>query len=176
MNTPGLSQRLNQRSRRAGLAIGLSMAATIAVCIGTFSIIYAAIEPVARDFAGANQSHPTATVHAGASTVEDPDAAPTEKPAKRETRTPSAASGEPTEVVVPTAAVFRVTHRTNTNVSVNLRPEPGTDNVPVAVLSPGTPLQFLDERQVGTDGFQWLKVRTENGREGWIREGTIFEQ
>src|SRR5215213_108299 len=118
MNTPGLSQRLNQRSRRAGLAIGLSMAATIAVCVGTFSMIYAAIEPVARDFAGANQSYPTATVRASAGMDDTPGAAPTEKPPKEKTQSPSAESTEPTDTPVPTAGLFHITHRSNSDVSV----------------------------------------------------------
>jgi hypothetical protein len=179
MQTPGLTDRLNRRSRRAGLAVGLSMAVTAALCIGVFSWLYAALEPLARDFVDAGV--PTATAARAVAAdpdepTEEPVEAPTDRPTARPRAEPTAAPTEPPRAPTPTPAGFRATHRSNPEVVVNMRPVPGTDNVPVAVLAPGTPLQYLDDQQPGPDGFQWLKFRTEDGREGWLREGTAIAQ
>jgi hypothetical protein len=40
-------------------------------------------------------------------------------------------------------------------------------------LSPATPLQFLGEEEPTTnpgDGERWMRFRTEDGQEGWVRE------
>jgi hypothetical protein len=35
---------------------------------------------------------------------------------------------------------------------------------------PGTPLQFLDEEALDEEGTVWLRMQTETGQIGWIRE------
>ena len=45
MTDTGLSNRLRQHSRRSGIAVGLTMAATIALCILTSAYIFGQIEP-----------------------------------------------------------------------------------------------------------------------------------
>lgn len=54
-----------------------------------------------------------------------------------------------------TAAVIR---------NVNLRPDPSTQNAPLAKLTPGTHLKLLDPEPTG--GF--LHVKTADGNEGWV--------
>jgi hypothetical protein len=179
MTDPGLTNRLRQRSRRAGLAVGLSMALTIAVCIGGFAWIYAKANPYFLDFVGADatstprttQAPPEAASGGDAPTEEeqsDPD--PTETPEPEPTE-----EQEPTAAPTATSAEFAVTHISNPDLSTNLRPGPSVDGDPVDVLPPGTGLQYLGEQQTGDDGFQWYHFRTEDGTEGWMREGTFQE-
>jgi hypothetical protein len=175
MSDPGLTNRLRQRSRRAGLAVGLSMALTIAVCIGSFAWIYAKADPLFADFVGEDVSLPTSTATAEASATPgrgDADDAPapteegTEEPASEPTE-------EPTPAPTETPEGFRATHVSNPDLLINLRPAPSTDGDPVTILDAGTPLQYLGEEQTGDDGFQWFRFRTEDGVEGWLREGTF---
>jgi cytoskeletal protein RodZ len=186
MSDPGLTNRLRQRSRRAGLAVGLSMALTIAVCIATFAWIYAKANPLFTDFVGAkatatqNERQPSATdiptQAATSSGAESADAPPTETPKPRPTEQPSD-NQQPTQTptATPTSTAFKQTHISNPNLSTNLRPEASTNGDPVEVLPAGTPLQFLNDQQTGDDGQQWFKFRTEDGTEGWMREGTFQE-
>lgn len=174
MSDPGLTIRLRQRSRRAGLAVGLSMALTIGLCIGSFAWIYAKVDPFTADFTGqrgvAPPPRPTATAtpnevaQSGQGQAESTEEAPT--PAPKPTRTPA-----PT----PTPEGFRVTHLSNPDHSTNLRPEPSINNEPVAILDAATPLQYLNEETTGDDGYRWFRFRTEDGLEGWMREGTFVE-
>ncbi|MDP9368581.1 MAG: hypothetical protein M3Q03_09960, partial [Chloroflexota bacterium] len=59
MTDPGLTNRLRQHSRRAGIMVGLSMALTIAICVGGFTTIYARLAPFTSDFVAANTPVPT---------------------------------------------------------------------------------------------------------------------
>jgi hypothetical protein len=58
--------------------------------------------------------------------------------------------------------------------SVNLRAGPGVEFEVVVVLSQQQPLQYLNEDEPtdnpAADGNRWMKFRTEDGFEGWIRE------
>lgn len=148
------------------------MAMAIGVCILVFSWLYAAMEPVLIDFTG-----PAQVAFGSTRTPEAVSAAESDEPSRsagaKPTKTPrSRATQIPTPS--PTSEAFKMTHRSNSNVRVNLRPQPSTDNVPVTVLAPSTPLQSLNQQTTGADGAQWTKVRTEDGTEGWLREGTFF--
>jgi len=77
----------------------------------------------------------------------------------------------------PTAAPspddFKPTHQIGASQSVNFRSGPSTSDPIVVALPPATPLEYLNEDQPTTnpsDGDRWMKFRTENGDEGWIRE------
>jgi hypothetical protein len=177
MTDPGLNTRLRQRSRRAGIMIGISMALTIAVCVAGFSVIYAALDGFTGDF-----------VSRDASTV-----VPTNAPQTTEVaQVASGAQGQPTAhaaaaapTTVPTEApvataspsAFTPNYQITSTSTVNLRSGPGVKgNATITALSPQTPLQFLNDRQKTTDpsgdGFSgdWLKFRTESGDDGWVRE------
>ncbi|GIW03579.1 MAG: hypothetical protein KatS3mg059_0199 [Thermomicrobiales bacterium] len=172
MSDPGLTIRLRQRSRRAGLAVGLSMALTIGLCIGSFAWIYAKVDPFTADFTGqrgvAPPPVPTATATAEEVVQNEQSAAGDAE----DTPTPTPA---PTRTPTPTPETFRATHLSNPDLRTNLRPEPSVDNDPVAVLEPATPLQYLNEETTGDDGYKWFRFRTEDGLEGWMREGTFVE-
>jgi hypothetical protein len=173
MTSPGLDNRLKQHGRRAGLMVGLSMALTIALCIGAFTWIYLQVDPLTRDFVNA------AT------------AAPTKKPAAASARTPTTASGggsggndiaaaaptkTPKPVPTPTSSQFSANYRVSLSIEnrVNLRPGPSVaSGDPVVSLDPGTELQYLGDTENSQDtdaepGVQWMKVRTADGIEGWI--------
>src|SRR3712207_8243475 len=49
MTDPGLNNRLRQRSRRAGFMVGITMALTIAICVGGVAGIYASLVPFLCD-------------------------------------------------------------------------------------------------------------------------------
>jgi hypothetical protein len=40
-------------------------------------------------------------------------------------------------------------------------------------LDPGTLIQFLGETVTDADGWQWYRFRLDDGRTGWLREGTF---
>ncbi len=172
MSDPGLTIRLRQRSRRAGLAVGLSMALTIGLCIGSFAWIYAKVDPFTADFTGqrgvAPPPRPTAT--ATPNEVAQTDQGEPDSTEEAPTPTP-----QPTRTPTPTPESFRATHLSNPDLRTNLRPEPSIDNDPVAVLEPATPLQYLNEETTGDDGYRWFRFRTEDGLEGWMRDGTFVE-
>jgi hypothetical protein len=192
MTDSGLSDRLRQKSRRAGLAVGLSMALTIAICIGGATVIYAAlIEPL-------NQFVPVLPVpqapaavqgggggaglsdNSGVSALDQPAesnqaiaAAPTQAPAPEPTPTPVP---EPTEE--PQA--FNPDFQIRGDQTVNLRAEPSrTDSAIVTSLPPGTPLEFLDEEAPTEnpvqDGEVWMRFGTQGGEEGWVREIDVVQ-
>lgn len=180
MSDPGLSNRLRQRSRRAGVMVGLSMAATIAVCIGGFAAVYGFIGPFLSDIVPvaarpveATQTPPVEAVAQEAEATAAPEVA-----APAETPTPPTPTQEPEAAPEPTATevAFRPNWQIRADQAVNLRPQPSSettpDNQPTA-LQPQTPLQYLDEDEPATnpdDAPRWMRFRTDDGLEGWIRQ------
>jgi hypothetical protein len=157
--------------------VGLSMALTIAVCIGGFVWIYAQVEPFTKDFVDAATVAPTRE----ASSNDNEDGAPVEA----QTAEPDGGGSgdeqpadEPTEEPEPTETpdAFQATHIVSSEVTINFRPGPGVNSgEPVGQLLPGTELQYLDETEDSQDpdadgDTSWLRFRTEDGLEGWIRQ------
>ncbi len=147
------------------------MAAAIALGILASAWLFGRIEPYVSDFTGYQQRTPAPAVAEARDGDQTPaaptEAAPTEVPAA--TNPPA----EPTVAAVATgtAAAFTQTHESNPDFTVNFRPGPSIDSGdPVAALDPGTPLQYLDEQTTGDDGSIWLRMKTQNGLEGWLRE------
>jgi hypothetical protein len=175
MSDPGLTNRLRQRSRRAGLAVGLSMALTIAVCIGSFAWIYAEADPFFADLVGSDAkatTGPPRTPTAEGTTPSSRRAAGAE-PTEESTEKPAEPTRTPAPRPTATSEVFRATHLTNPNSRVNFRPEPNLDTEPITTLDTGTPVQALGDEEVDGDGNRWLKFRTEDGLEGWLREDMV---
>lgn len=83
------------------------------------------------------------------------------------------------ETPVPTIAAsestdneFAPTHQISSE-SINFRAGPSTSDQIIVVLPPATPLQYLEEdapTSSPSDGERWMRFRTEDGREGWVRE------
>jgi hypothetical protein len=184
MTEPGLNNRLRQHARRAGLMVGISMALTIAICIGSFAWIYAQVDPFTRDFVDAATAQPTAEPESARSSDEPEEApAPTAEPEEPEPEEAAEAEADPTEEpedAEPTATStrFRASHRIRLDAvqAINLRPGPAVaSGEPIGTLPPGTEIQFLNEEQASQDpnadgDTAWLKFRTVDGQEGWIRQ------
>ena len=177
MTDTALTNRLRQQSRRAGLMVGITMALTIGICIAGFAGIYTVLAPFAGDFVDQNASaRPSATAAATevANATKPPSA--TQPPAAaaaavEPTGAPPTQPPQPTAAIVPreTSTAFRATHTSNARFSINLRSQPNTTSQVVTVLQPSTRVQFLGER-TGNEATDWLRFRTEQGQEGWIRQ------
>lgn len=172
MTDPGLSNRLRQHSRRAGLMVGITMALTIAICVGGFTGIYAGLLPYASDIIPADEREPTrAPTRAPDAAQAAPAAPPTEPPVQEAAPPPPAETPVPEPTPTPTS--FQPTHQITGVQSINLRPDPSRDNNPIRVLPIATPLEFLNERadpQLPEDEPGWMKFRTEDNEEGWVRQ------
>lgn len=183
MTNPGLNHRLRQRSRRAGVMIGVSMALTIALCVAGFSVIYASLDGVLGDFvsrdqAAANVQEPVAGTQVAAqgpvaTDVSEEQAQPTVAPTAEPE--PTAPPTEPP--ATPPDAAFEPDYQTSSDYSLNLRSGPsseGGDSTIVAVMPPASPLQYQNEDaptdNPAQDGDRWMLFVTEEGDEGWIRE------
>ncbi|MGH2533989.1 MAG: hypothetical protein ACRDJW_17020 [Thermomicrobiales bacterium] len=182
MTDPGLTNRLRQHSRRAGLAIGLSMAMTIAVCLGGFVVIFAEVDPFLSDFISAERA--TATPERE---QESSQAPPVEEPAEEDS-VPEPPAEEPQEEAqqaptptlttepapTPTSEAFEPDFQANSALQINFRAGPGTNFETIFTLNIAQPLQYLNEDaptdNPAADGDRWMRFRTEDGTEGWIRE------
>lgn len=192
MTDPGLNQRLRQRSRRSGLMIGFSMLLTLMVCVGAFTMIYARLEPVVADFVGRGDIELPTPIPTEEPVAEapEPTAPPTQPPAEAdapaatETPAPENAGDNQAEEPEEDPDAFTPDYQVDSDQSVNLRPGPGVATGDAIVALPiASPLMYLDEEQPTSDperdqmeeGQVWMKFRTEDGTEGWIRELDITE-
>lgn len=192
MTDPGLNQRLRQRSRRSGLMIGFSMLLTLVVCVGAFTMIYARLEPVVADFVGRGDIELPTPVPTTEPVAQAPEpTAPPEEASAEETTPPT--EGEPTATAeggdnqieqAEDPDEFTPDYQVDSDQSVNLRPGPGVATGDAIIALPiASPLMYLDEEQATSDpdrdqmeeGQVWMKFRTEDGTEGWIRELDISE-
>lgn len=184
MTDLGLNRRLRQRSRRAGVMIGVSMALTIALCVTGFSVIYASLDDVLGDFVSGDQplsatEEPDGGTEIAAQASSDPTAPPEDPadPATVPTPTPQPSPPPTDPPASPTETAFQPNYQTSNQYTLNLRSEPsseGGDSSVVAVLPPATPLQYQNEdaptQNPQRDGDRWMRFQTEEGEEGWIRE------
>jgi hypothetical protein len=174
MTDPGLTRRLRQQAHRSGLAIGLSMALAIAVCIGGFTWLYVQLDPWVRDFAGVEPA-PTATPRERASNDDDnADSEPTEKADPTSTPKEEPTDDNQIEQVDEDNGGFDADYQVTSLEAVNMRSGPGRSFGVVGQVNPGTRLQFTGNREAAPDaddvGLDWLEFETENGQTGWIRE------
>lgn len=182
MTDLGLNRRLRQRSRRAGVMIGVSMALTIALCVTGFSVIYASLDDVLGDFVSRDQSVAATEGPAGGTEIAaqqstDPTAPPEDPDQPAPTPTPQPSPPPTDPPASPTEAAFQPDFQTSNQYSLNLRSQPssvGGESEVVAVLPPSTPLQYQNEdaptQNPQQDGDRWMRFLTEEGDEGWIRE------
>lgn len=184
MTDLGLNRRLRQRSRRAGVMIGVSMALTIALCVTGFSVIYASLDDVLGDFVSGDQpvaatEAPEGGTEIAAQESTDPTAPPEDPAESAAAPTPTSQPSPPPTgpPASPTEAAFQPDYQTSSQYSLNLRSEPssqGGESPVVAVLPPASPLQYQNEdaptQNPQQDGDRWMRFLTEDGDEGWIRE------
>ena len=202
MTDPGLNQRLRQRSRRSGLMIGFSMLLTLMVCVASFTMIYARLEPVVADFVGrgdievptpipteepvAAAPEPTAPPEDEEATDPPADGEETPPPAEGDEEAPPEDGGdnqiEESDDENPEG--FTPDYQVEADGPVNLRPGPGLAYGDAIIALPvASPLMFLDEQSETEDpsrdqmesGQVWMLFQTEDGTEGWIRELDITE-
>jgi len=172
--------------------IGFSMLLTLMVCVGAFTMIYARLEPVVADFVGRGDIELPTPIPTEEPVAEapDPTAPPTQPPAEAdapaatETPAPENAGDNQAEEPEEDPDAFTPDYQVDSDQSVNLRPGPGVATGDAIVALPiASPLMYLDEEQPTSDperdqmeeGQVWMKFRTEDGTEGWIRELDITE-
>jgi hypothetical protein len=191
MTDPGLSRRLRQQAHRSGLAVGLTMALAIAVCIGGFTWLYVQLDPWARDFAGAEVAPPTRTPRDTASDDQEQEEQPDESEGGGEdaqsddpepTNTPEPDEDEDESDIQPVDeddGEFDPDYQVIALEQVNIRSGPGRNFDIVVSVNPGTPLQSTGGREPAPDpadaGLSWLEFETEDGQRGWIREIDVGE-
>src|SRR5215216_584899 len=160
MTDSGLSTRLRQQSRRAGLMVGITMVLAIAICIfgaaglfawlsRPFSDLIPVVAPAAQIQRAAEPTETSVQQPAG----EEPTIAAQAEPAQ-----PAPAANS------PTAEDFTPTHQIGAGQSVNFRAGPSTTDPIIVALPPDTPLQYLNEdapTENPSDGDRWLKFRNE---------------
>lgn len=182
MVNPGLSRRLDQHGRRAGIAIGLTMVVVTLLLIGAFVTIYGRLDPVLSDFVAADA--PTVPVRSIQATSEpEPDqnaaAAPaaTEAPEVTQPAVVTATAETAATNVTPTATsgAFDPDYEIAAGAGqINFRSAPSLNNEPITSLQPGTQLEFLGDEQDDAENFAdngtWLLFQLEDGSEGWVRE------
>ncbi|MBA2776384.1 MAG: SH3 domain-containing protein [Chloroflexia bacterium] len=193
MTDPGLNQRLRQRSRRAGIMIGISMALTIAVLVGGFSLIYAALDDTVGDFISRDVPAPIIPTTPTEQTVASTDTESEELEAEPEPSDdpepePPVEAEEPeeaeaTEEDEEDSDGFAADFLSSEQAQLNFRSEPSTaggQSTVITLLDEGTPLQFTGETQSsddpavdGADG--WMLFELEDGTEGWLRAIDVLE-
>ena len=173
MTDHGLTTRLRQHSRRAGIAVGLTMALTVLLCVALPVVIYARLNPLTTDFVAAptaeTDARPTPTRRPRQSASADPTRPPADDDAAP---TPTPAPPDPTPT--PEQQTFSPDFQSSSQGQINFRSGPGTEFEVLTVLTLAQPLQYLSEdaptANPAEDGNRWMKFRTEDGLEGWIRE------
>lgn len=173
----GLNERLDQHSRRSGMLVGVSMALVVALLIGTFTWLFFRLDPLFTDFAGR-------TGVERASPVSARGAVSTRTSTARAAATPPAESTFP-QLPTPTALAaatprtaatpsFTPTHAiADFGQQVNLRAGPSAASARVALVAPGTRLQFLNEEERAGETV-WMRFQTERGDTGWVRQIDII--
>jgi hypothetical protein len=173
MSDSGLSARLRQQSRRAGLMVGFTMVLAMTILIfgaaGLFAWLsrpFSDLIPMVAPAAEMQATEPQIDSEAAA-------VAPTESVIQTDAEPEPAEPTPPPPTAEPEETEFEATHQISANQSVNIRTGPSTNDSVIVALSPGTPLQYLDEDEPASesaDGNRWMFFRTEDGQEGWVLE------
>lgn len=174
MTDTGLTNRLRQHSRRAGIMVGVTMVLTIAICVGGFATIYAKLNPSFSDFAGLS---PRATPTLTSSVAQIPGALPTSVPAAQPTATatpkPAPTKAATAAAGTATSTAFQADYQTTSEFRLNFRSVPsqdeGSDTI-IEGLDPNTPLQYLNQQQTDDNGQLWMKFELQDGTIGWLRK------
>ena len=171
MSDSGLSTRLRQQSRRAGLMVGITMVLAIVILIfgaaGLFAWLsqpFSDLIPMVAPAADAPITEPAPNNGNDAVATVAPQVAIESEP-------PQPAAAEPT--VPASADNFEPTHQIAPGDTINFRSGPSIDDPIIVALPPATPLQYLDEDAPTAnpaDGTRWMRFRNQGGEEGWVRE------
>jgi hypothetical protein len=156
--------------------VGITMVLAIAICIFGAAGLFAWLSRPFSDLIP--MVAPAAQIQATSAPVDSTGGQPAAEPpapaaqlSEVPTVAPDAAATEPT--AAPNPDDFQPTHQIGASQSVNFRSGPSTADPVIVALPPATALEYLDEDEPTTnpaDGDRWMRFRTENGDEGWIRE------
>jgi cytoskeletal protein RodZ len=162
--------------------VGLTMALTIALCIVGFIWVFIQLEPYVSDFVHRDPSSAQEQQAPQDSNESQAQAEPTVEPTEEESVEPPPERPEPTNTPKPeptaTSDAFTPDYQLTSAESVNLRSGPGVSFESLTTVTPEAALQYLGESEETQDpvndlmepGQEWMKFRTEDGLEGWIRE------
>lgn len=190
MSNTGLSERLEQHSRRGGVALGTAMALCILIALAGFIYLYThldffpdtrvrATNPAAGGMISGSGSATTRQLTPAASAAVGTPGANATNIASETVSTASAstvtqatspaASGTPGTAGPTATPAFTANYRIVGGQAINFRSDPGTMSDRLKSLPPGTELQYLGQSQeVASD--KWLRMRDQTGTEGWVRE------
>jgi len=164
------------------MMVGVSMALVVGLLIASFTWLFFRLDPFFSDFAGRSgvsyaspvarvivsprAGTPTATPGGGAIVA---GAIPTAPPLVANTPTPTVLGLAGTARASATPS-FRATHVVvDYGQQVNLRAGPSAASARMALIAPGTRLQFLDEQEQAGE-LIWMRFQTERGDVGWVRQ------
>jgi hypothetical protein len=184
----GLTERLEQHSRRNGYTLGVAMALCILIGLAGFIYLYTHITilpdfsnklpvtevppraPVGSAGSGSQFITPPATVRAGTPNANATSVAsvPTATLGNSTASSASATTTGTRASGTPTTA-FKANFRIVGGSTINFRSDASRSSGVVKTLPPGTELQFLNQTQE-VDGEVWRKLRDESGSEGWVRD------
>lgn len=186
----GLTERLEQHSRRNGFALGVAMAACILIGLAGFIYLYTHIVilpdfsqklsiteppssrvPSGSSVAGSQLITPAATIRPGtpnANATSVASISTTAASSAAASSTALAATTGPRASGTPTAT-FRANFRIAGGPTIRFRSDASTSSAIVKTLPPGTELQYLNQDQT-VDGEVWRKLRDATGAEGWVRD------
>lgn len=192
LSNTGLTERLEQQSRRGGATLGVAMALCIAIGIAGFVYLYNRLDffPDARTratnpaagglLAGGSASaavrlspvgtRPAGTPGANATAIAGAAVATAAATAPAATPTPATPAASPSVSPVASATpAFSANYRIVGGQPIVFRAEAGTSSARLKSLPPGTELQYLGQTQeLGAD--RWLRLRDSSSTEGWVRE------
>ena len=184
----GLTERLEQHSRRNGFTIGVAMAICILIGFAFFIYLYTHIT-ILPDFSNklpvteipANRAASSGSSVAGTQFITPPATriasgtpnvnATLAADVPTITPNPSTASGSGTATGnrTATAQAFKPNFRIAGGFTINFRSDASKSSSVVKTLPPGTELQFVNQTQE-VDGEVWRKLRDATGTEGWVRD------
>lgn len=181
------------------MMIGVSMAASIIICIAAFIWLYTQIGPFFSDFVPEDtpeEGSGTSNIIGAASTPgagdsEDqfeldeiepepmgtPDPDEDDNDATGDQTGTGDTSGDDGADATPEAtpeSEFEPTHQVREGPNVNFRSGPNTISQPQGALPPGTPMEFLGDEEP-TGGVTWMYFEIEDGTQGWIRDIDVVE-
>jgi hypothetical protein len=185
----GLSERLEQHSRRNGFALGVAMAACILIGLAGFIYLYTHIT-ILPDFSQKlsitdvpSSRVPSGSSVAGSQLITPPATRPPGTPnanatsiASISTAAVSSASASSGNLATTTgtrtsatSTAFKANFRITGGFTIRFRSDASTSSSIVKSLPPGTELQYLNQDQT-VDGEVWRKLRDATGAEGWVRD------
>lgn len=185
----GLTERLEQHSRRNGFALGVAMAVCILIGLAGFIYLYTHIT-ILPDFSQKlsitdvpSSRVPSGSSAAGSQLITPPATRPPGTPNANATSIASLSTAAASSAVASstgqatstgargsgTPATFKANFRIAGGFTIRFRSDASTSSAVVKTLPPGTELQYLNQDQT-VDGEVWRKLRDASGAEGWVRD------